>query len=126
LHDWPDEDAVAILASCRKAIGDGAARLLVADTIMPERPVPGPADEEAVFTLDLHMLVLFGARERSVSEFSKLLQEAGFRRRGARHSARRNDRRKADLNTAVGRSHARERSIPRDKRPRGDRPGIDG
>jgi hypothetical protein len=79
LHDWPDEDPVAILASCRKAIGDGAARLLVAYTIMLERPVPGPAEEEAVFTLDLHMLVLFGARERSVSEFSKLLQEAGVR-----------------------------------------------
>jgi O-methyltransferase domain len=78
LHDWPDDDALAILRTCRKAIGDRAARLLVADTIMPEHPVAGPAEEEAVFTLDLHMLVLFGARERSVSEFSSLFEATGF------------------------------------------------
>jgi len=79
LHDWADEDAVAILANCRSAIGDQPARLLVADMIMPERPVPGPAEDEAVFTLDLHMLVMLGARERSVSEFDALLQAGGFR-----------------------------------------------
>jgi len=46
--------------------------------IMPEHPMPGPAEDEAVFTLDLHTLVMLGARERSVSEFSALLQTAGF------------------------------------------------
>ncbi|HZC50944.1 MAG TPA: methyltransferase [Mycobacterium sp.] len=79
LHDWADQDAVAVLANCRGAIGDQPARLLVADMIMPERPLPGPAENEVVFTLDLHMLVMLGARERSVSEFSTLLQAAGFR-----------------------------------------------
>jgi hypothetical protein len=79
LHDWADEDALAILANCRNAIGDQSARLLVADMIMPERPLPGPAEDEAIFTLDLHMLVMLGARERSVSEFSALLHAAGFR-----------------------------------------------
>jgi hypothetical protein len=42
--------------------------------IMPERPVPGPAEDESLFTLDLHMLVMLGARERSVSEFNTLLR----------------------------------------------------
>jgi hypothetical protein len=79
VHNWPDEQAIAILANCRKAIGAQQARLLVADMIMPERPVPGPAEEEAVFTLDLHMLVLLGARERTASEFRVLLEAAGFR-----------------------------------------------
>jgi hypothetical protein len=78
LHDWADEDAVAILKTCRQAIDDHG-RLLIVDMIMPERPVAGPAEEEEVFTLDLHMLVLLGARERSVSEFNELLQPAGFR-----------------------------------------------
>jgi hypothetical protein len=78
LHDWPDDDALAILRTCRKAIGHRAARLLVADTIMPERPAAGAAEDETVFTLDLHMLVLFGARERSVSEFNRLLEATGF------------------------------------------------
>jgi orsellinic acid C2-O-methyltransferase len=79
LHNWADEQAVAIVASCRKAIGGRPARLLIADMIMPDRPVPGPAEDETVFTLDLHMLVMLGARERSVSEFRVLLQAAGFR-----------------------------------------------
>jgi orsellinic acid C2-O-methyltransferase len=79
MHNWANEQAIAILASCRNAIGDQPARLLISDVIMPERPVPGPAEDEAVFTLDLHMLVLLGARERSRSEFGVLLQAAGFR-----------------------------------------------
>jgi hypothetical protein len=79
LHNWSDEQAIAILTNCRKKIGDRPARLLIADTLMPERPVPGPAEEEAIFTLDLHMLVLLGARERSASEFRVLLETAGFR-----------------------------------------------
>lgn len=79
LHDWADEDAAAILANCRNAIGDQDARLLIADMIMPEHPVPGPAEDEHVFTLDMHMLVLLGARERSVSEFRALLDAARFR-----------------------------------------------
>jgi hypothetical protein len=78
LHDWADQDAVAVLANCRSAIGDQPARLLVADMIMPEHPVPGAAEDEAVFTLDLHMLVMLGARERSASEFSALLRTAGL------------------------------------------------
>jgi ubiquinone/menaquinone biosynthesis C-methylase UbiE len=79
LHDWPDEDAVAILTSCRRAMGDGEARLLIAEVLMPEHPVPGPAEEEYAFTMDMHMFVMFGARERAVSEFGALLEAAGLR-----------------------------------------------
>jgi hypothetical protein len=79
LHDWPDDDATAILTSCRTAIADRSARLLVSELIMPERATPGPAEDEEVFTLDMHMLVLFGARERSVTEFAALLERARFR-----------------------------------------------
>jgi hypothetical protein len=79
VHNWANDQAVAILANCRNAIGDQPARLLIADTIMPDRPIPGPAADEVTFTLDLHMLVLLGARERSESEFRDLLRAAGFR-----------------------------------------------
>jgi hypothetical protein len=78
IHNWADEQAIAILANCRNAIGDRQARLLIADMIMPDRPQPGPAEDETLFTLDLHMLVLLGARERSGNEFRVLLQTAGF------------------------------------------------
>jgi hypothetical protein len=79
LHDWPDDRAVAILQSCRAAIADRPARLLISDLIMPEHPTPGPAEDDEVFILDIHMLVLFGARERTVTEFEALLAAASFR-----------------------------------------------
>ena len=79
LHDWPDDRAVAILKSCRAAIADRPARLLVSDMIMPEQATRGPAENDEVFTLDMHMLVLFGARERSVTEFAALFEAANFR-----------------------------------------------
>jgi hypothetical protein len=50
------------------------ARLLVVDAIVPERAHDGP---EAV-RMDLHMLILFGARERTEAQFGELLAGAGF------------------------------------------------
>jgi O-methyltransferase len=73
IHDWGDADARRILATCRAAM-PAHARLLLVDAIVPERAVDGP---EAV-RMDLHMLMLFGARERTVEEFRALLSDAGF------------------------------------------------
>jgi hypothetical protein len=73
IHDWHDDDARRILATCRAAMPDGA-RLLLVEAILPERAVDGP---EAI-RMDLHMLVLFGARERTAAQFSDLLAGAGF------------------------------------------------
>ena len=52
---------------------DGA-RLLLVEAIVPERARDGP---EAI-RMDLHMLMLFGARERTEAEFRDLLAGAGF------------------------------------------------
>ena len=60
IHDWDDEDARRILTTCRGAMTVDA-RLLVVEAIMPERARDGP---EAV-RMDLHMLMLFSARERT-------------------------------------------------------------
>ena len=73
LHDWDDEDALRILAVCRAAM-HAAARLLVVDAILPERA----KDAEFAIRMDLHMLLLLGARERTEAEFRALLGEAGF------------------------------------------------
>jgi DNA-binding transcriptional ArsR family regulator len=73
LHDWEDADARRILASCRAVVPAGA-RLLVVEAIVPERARDGP---EAV-RMDLHMLILFGARERTEAQFEELLAGAGF------------------------------------------------
>lgn len=73
LHDWSDDDARRILAAVRAAMGPRS-RLLVVEAILPDRA----ADQPAVIQMDLYMLVLLGARERTESQFRHLLAGAGF------------------------------------------------
>ena len=73
LHDWDDEPAAAILRTVRAAAPDEA-RLLVLDSVVP----PGN-DPAGVKWLDLLMLVLQRGRERTESDWSALLEGAGFR-----------------------------------------------
>jgi hypothetical protein len=73
LHDWDDEDALRILRVVRDAMS-AEARLLVVDAILPERAV----DQPFAIRMDLHMLLLLGARERTEAEFRDLLARAGF------------------------------------------------
>jgi O-methyltransferase domain/Dimerisation domain len=72
LHDWPDEQAIAILRSCRRAIRkDGV--LLAGEHVL------GPANEGAEGKLmDLNMMVITGGIERTREEFARLFGAAGF------------------------------------------------
>ena len=73
LHDWDDEDAARILRVCHAAMEPGA-RLLVVDAVLPERA----RDMPAAIRMDLLMLLLLNARERTMPEFERLLSNAGF------------------------------------------------
>jgi hypothetical protein len=73
LHDWHDGDAARILTTCRRAM-TASSRLLVVEAILPERAL----DRPAAIRMDLHMLLLFGARERTEAEFRALLAASGF------------------------------------------------
>ena len=77
LHDWPDDQAAMILTVCRRAMSRGAS-LLVIDAAMPERASAQPS-ALVKFLYDLHMYVLFGARERSEREMRRILDAASFR-----------------------------------------------
>ena len=72
LHDWDDERSVEILKQCRRAIPPHG-KLLVIELVLPE-------GEEPFFGkwLDLHMLVLLGARERTAAEYAALFDASGF------------------------------------------------
>ena len=72
VHDWPDEQAVAILRACHRAMAPGARVWLVEQVIEP-----GDAFASAKL-LGLLMLVNFGARERTAEEYRALLEAAGF------------------------------------------------
>lgn len=73
LHDWTDEQSIAILKNCRKAIAkDG--RLLILETVLP----PGDTPHHGKL-LDLLMLTVPGGIERTAEEYAELLEAASFR-----------------------------------------------
>jgi len=74
LHDWDDADAERILTSCRAVIPP-TGRLLIVEAIVPERARDAPA----AIRMDLYMMLLFGAAERTAAEFETMLERTGFR-----------------------------------------------
>ncbi|MEU3895246.1 methyltransferase [Streptomyces sp. NPDC045251] len=74
LQDWNDEDALALLRSCRSAIPE-TATLLIVGTVLPESPT---AEQAVAYFTDVNMMVMAGGRERTESEFRSLLARAGF------------------------------------------------
>jgi O-methyltransferase domain len=73
LHDWPDAESTAILRAIRRAASAGATVLLIED-VLPDESVDARAR-----VLDVIMLAITGGRERTPSQFSMLLESAGFR-----------------------------------------------
>ena len=76
LHDWDDDACVDILRTVRAAMGEGA-RLLVVENVL-DAPGRSPEHQRDVHLVDLHMLVMFGARERTKAAYDGLLVAAGF------------------------------------------------
>jgi hypothetical protein len=73
LHNWSDERSEILLRKVRERIGDTGATLLVWDQVM------APANEwDHAKLLDVDMLVLYGGRERTLTEWQNLLQRSGF------------------------------------------------
>lgn len=74
LHDWDDDDVVAILRNVRRA-APAHARLLVIEPLRSEDDEPEP---EAAM-MDIAMLVVTGGRERTAAEYAAIFERAGFR-----------------------------------------------
>jgi len=72
IHDWDDDEAVAILKVVRKAMLPRS-RLLLFETLVR-------ADNRPAYPLlsDLNMLVLTGGKERSEEEYRAIYRAAGF------------------------------------------------
>jgi O-methyltransferase/methyltransferase family protein len=73
LHDWSDEQAIAILRNCRAAMSEGG-RVLVIEIVID----PGPGGHLAKF-YDLMMMVVASGRERTEAEYAELFDAAGLR-----------------------------------------------
>jgi len=73
IHDWSQELCLTILGHCRRGISPGG-RLLLIEMVIPEGDMPHPGK-----LLDMLMLAATGGEERTPSEYSTLLDHAGFR-----------------------------------------------
>jgi hypothetical protein len=74
LHDWDDEQCVAILANCRASMSRGGRIAVV------EQLVDGPGEAGLAPLMDLNMLAMVPGRERAVAEFDRLFAASGLRR----------------------------------------------
>ena len=77
LHDWPDADAAVILRRCRAAMSADA-RLCVLEQIAPDASDLDRNDQFDLAAKDLNMLVLVGGQERTLIQYTNLLNAAGF------------------------------------------------
>jgi hypothetical protein len=73
IHDWYDEEALAILRNIRQVMAADA-KLLIVEAVIP----PGN-DPFWSKLLDLNMLVIPGGMERTEEEYRSLLERARFR-----------------------------------------------
>lgn len=72
LHDWNDDQCVALLRNCARAMRPGG-KVVVVEMVVPEDGTPSLAQ-----IMDLNMLVMLPGRERTVTEFSALFRAAGL------------------------------------------------
>jgi hypothetical protein len=72
IHDWNQEQCLTILGHCRRAMAPHG-RLLLVEMVLPEGNEPHPGK-----LLDMVMLIAPGGEERTPSQYSALLDQAGF------------------------------------------------
>lgn len=74
LHDWPDDKANQLLSNTRDAMEKGYSRLFIYDIVLP--PTGASISQT---TMDVEMMSLLSAAERTQERWEKLLTDAGLR-----------------------------------------------
>jgi hypothetical protein len=72
IHDWNDERALTILKNCAAA-GRGKTKVILIECVL----TPGNEPQFGKW-LDLEMLLSPGDKERTLDEFARLFDRAGF------------------------------------------------
>ncbi|PKI37933.1 hypothetical protein CRG98_041676 [Punica granatum] len=79
IHDWSDEESLKILKRCKDGLREGKGRkLIIVDIVLGYCKEDAESVETQLF-LDMLMIVLYNAKERTEREWAKLFVEAGFR-----------------------------------------------
>lgn len=74
LHDWPDDKARELLANTRDAMTKGYSKLFVYDIVLPSTGA-----SIAQTTMDVQMMSLLSASERTQANWNNLLASAGLK-----------------------------------------------
>ncbi|MFE0654115.1 methyltransferase [Streptomyces sp. NPDC059534] len=72
IHDFSEEDAVTALRNAREAIAPGG-KLLVIEYVLPEKN-----ENHLGHTIDLWLMLMLGAQDRTLAEYTELFAKAGF------------------------------------------------
>jgi O-methyltransferase domain/Dimerisation domain len=75
IHDWSDEECRQILSTMRRATPQQGRVWII------EQVVPGPDTPHFSKLFDIHMLIMLTGRERTLEEYTALLEEAGWQYR---------------------------------------------
>ncbi|KAM1919362.1 hypothetical protein FF1_023880 [Malus domestica] len=79
MHDWSDSDCIKILKNCRKVIPEKSGKIIIVDIVL-EPNGEGILDDTGL-VFDLLMIAhASGGRERTESEWKKILEGGGFPR----------------------------------------------
>lgn len=76
LHDWPDQEALAILCRCREAVEAGAS-LFVIECLLPSGSELLPQAAET-FALDWNVWLTLSGQERTEADYRRLLEGSGW------------------------------------------------
>jgi len=76
IHDWDDEQSVAILKNCRDAMHP-ASKVVLLERVLPEK-MEATAANLRMAMADINMLAMPGGQERTTQEYRNLLTEAGL------------------------------------------------
>ncbi|KAF4990919.1 hypothetical protein FGRMN_8157 [Fusarium graminum] len=74
LHDWPNPEAIKILTHTRNAMTKGYSKLFIYDIVVP--PTGASISQT---TMDVQMMSLLSASERTKSQWEELLKESGLK-----------------------------------------------
>ncbi|KAL2922127.1 Trans-resveratrol di-O-methyltransferase [Bienertia sinuspersici] len=79
LHNWSDESCIKVLKLCKEAIPskDKGGKLLIIDMVVGV-PSDNVKHSKSQYLANMHMMFLFGGKERNEQEWKSLFTKAGF------------------------------------------------